>query len=368
MILKSHNNSTQHKPLMKGIIKSEKVNDYKRINKNLEIRECIISLIEIEDKRIAIGSNFGKISISSYDINDETWNIYIHKKNAHNGSVTSFCTLNGNRLLSSSDDWYIKVWAISISELTLIIKLGEHDGGVCKVIPLSNERFASCSADKTVKIWRDDNTYECISTLEHSYSVRSILQLRNKEVLVSLSSCGDLCSNNYVSFFDLNNYERQLPINDHHMSDEYRINLLFSDMLELSNGNIAISARVKPSPPFIFIDDDPGHQYPNTSPTPPKVIIIDSSSFQIVTMIQFKNLVTRECSLCTFNELSFIYVIDNKFFQISSEDGSIVYQSENGKNKKFKGIVSLKGGKYFAVNNQNYIIIAEPCEDVSDSD
>ena len=229
---------------------------------------------------------------------------------------------------------------------------------MCKVIPLSNERFASCSGDKTVKIWKDDYTYKCISTLQHSYSVKSILQLRNKEVLVSLYYSGDLRYNNYVSFFELNDYKRQFPIKDHRRTfDEFSIILSFSNMIELSNGNIAISARLKTS----YYNDDP-----NTSATSPKVIIIDSSSFQFVTMIEFKNLETKECSLCTFNELSFIFVIDKKFFQISSEDGSIMYQSKSGKSKIFKGIVSLKGGKYFAINNQYYITIAEHYEDVSD--
>ena len=114
MELKLHNDSTQQKPLMKQIIKSEKLDDY--------IHECIISLIETEDTRIAIGSDFGNISISSYDVNNNTWNRDIHKKKAHNRIVNSLCTLKGNRLLSCSDDWYIKVWAISINDITFIIK------------------------------------------------------------------------------------------------------------------------------------------------------------------------------------------------------------------------------------------------------
>ena len=85
-----------------------------------------------------------------------------------------------------------------------------HNGSVFKVIPLSQERFASCSDDKTVKIWEDEDTYECISTLRHDARVRTILQLRGKEVLVSAYSGGyDSSSPHGVSFWNINDYTHQ---------------------------------------------------------------------------------------------------------------------------------------------------------------
>ena len=145
----------------------------------------ISSLTMTEDKRIASGGRDGNISVSSYDVHERTWNREIHKEKAHDKIVYSLYPLNGNRLLSSGsdNDCSIKVWSLSGVELTLIKEIKAHTSSVRKVIPLSKERFASCSS-RTVKIWKDDNTYECLSTLQHDARVSSILQLRGKEVLV----------------------------------------------------------------------------------------------------------------------------------------------------------------------------------------
>ena len=120
-----------------------------------------------------------------------------------------------------------------------------------KVFPLSKERLASCSHDRTVKIWKDDNTYECISTLENIDEVNSILQLRGKEILVSaykkaksLSLCG-------ISFWNIGDYTHQ------HTIKGYGIHWP-THMIELFNGNIALSS----SYPFL-------------------IVIIDSSSYEV---------------------------------------------------------------------------------------
>ena len=97
--------------------------------------------------------------------------------------MNSLCTLNGNRLLSGSADCSIKIWIISDKDLAQIKKI--PTSAVYKVIPLSKQRFASCSLNYTVDIWRDNNTYECLSTLEHDNWVTSILPLRNTKILVS---------------------------------------------------------------------------------------------------------------------------------------------------------------------------------------
>ena len=285
-------------------------------------------MTETEDKRIASGSGEGSISISSYDVERKIWKREIHKK-AHDNSVNSLCTLNNNRLLSGSDDYSIKVWSISDVDLTLIKEIKEHTNFVCKVIPLSKERFASCSNDGTVKVWKDDNTYECLSTLRPDDWVSSILQLRGKEVLVS---CGYKSSTG-VSFWNLNNYTKLHTIKGYGVA-------LSTHMIELSDGNIALSANDEPYP----------------------IVIIDSSSYQVVTVIQLKEYITWCSSLCVFDEHSFIYVYKGTFLQISNEDGEILFKSKGGNFKGcFGGILPLKGGKYCAIESYGSISIINPC-------
>ena len=289
-----------------------------------DLNSAVLSLTKTEDNRIASGGEDGNISISSYNLNEKKWKRDIHKKKAHEDCVSSLCNLNNNRLLSGSSDYSIKVWTISDADLKLIRELKEkHTNDVTQVIPLSKERFASCSWDNTVKIWKDDETYERISTLEHDDWIGSILQLRGKEVLVS---CGDNSSTG-VTFWDLNNYTKQ------HNIEGYSV-IHSSHMIELSDGNIAISSKNEPYP----------------------IIIIDSNSYQVKKEIQSKELIIGCSSLCMFDKNSFIYVYEGAFLQISNEDFSILYNSQGGKFKGYRSIISLEGG-YFAIENGKRISI-----------
>ena len=290
-----------------------------------DLNSAVLSLTKTEDNRIASGGEDGNISISSYNLNEKKWKRDIYIKDAHKeGSVKSLCTLNNNRLLSGSSDYSIKVWNISDINLTLVQELkGKHTNDVTQVIPLSKGRFASCSWDNTVKVWKD-YTYSCLSTLEHDDWIGSILQSRGKEVLVS---CGDNSSTG-VTFWDLNNYTKQHNIEGYSVSCS-------SHMIELFNGNIAISSKNEPYP----------------------IVIIDSNSYQVKKVIQSKELITGCSSLCMFDEYSFIYVYEGTFIKISNEDFSILYQSQGGKFKGYKSIISLEGGKYFAIENEKRISI-----------
>ena len=314
-----------------NITNSGKINTIETIIQSqvLDINEygCVLSLIETEDKRIASGSKDGIISISSYDVNESTWNIDIQEKKAHNGGIYSLCTLNGNRLLSGGIDYSIKLWTLSNVELTLIKDIKEHTNVIYKVIPLSKERFASCSIDNTVKIWKDDNTCKCVSTLYHNNSVRSILQLKSKEVLVS---CGWYSSTG-VSFWNLNTYTQE------HNIQGFSV-YWSTHMIELSNGNIAISSQNEPYP----------------------IVIIDSTLYQVVTMIQLNEYIIGCSSLCIFNEHSFILVYDGKFLQISNKDYSVLFHSKGEIFNGYYGVIPIEGGKYFAIESDGVISVIKP--------
>ena len=123
-----------------------------------------------------------------------------------------------------------------------------------KVIPLSNQRFASCSGDKTIKIWKDDNTYKCISTFEHSGWVRAILQIKGKEVLVL---CRYTLSG--ITFWNTNNYTKL------HTIEGFKVDV-YIRIIEVCDGYITISSK--------------DFEY--------SIVIIDISSYQIVTMIKLE--------------------------------------------------------------------------------
>ena len=312
-------------PIIDILLEKKTLKQREEIIQSEDLNSAVLSLTKTEDNRIASGGDDGNISISSYNLNEKKWKRDIYKKDAHkDGKVNSLCTLNNNRLLSGSSDHSIKVWTISDVDLTLIQELKEkHTNDVTQVIPLSKERFASCSWDSTVKIWKD-RTYSCLSTLGHDECwIGSILQLRGKEVLVS---CGDNLTTG-VTFWDLNKYNKQ------HNIEGYGVNWS-SHMIELSNGNIAISSRKDPYP----------------------IVIIDSNSYQVKKVIESKELITGCSSLCIFDENSFIYVYEGAFLQISNEDFSILYQSQGGKFKGYRSIISLEGG-YFAIENEKRISI-----------
>ena len=74
-----------------------------------------------------------------------------------------------------------------------------------------------------------------------------------------------------VSFWDINNYTHQQSIKRYSVYGS-------THMVELSNGNIALSVI--------------GCPYP--------IVINDSLSYQIVTMIQLKEYITLESSLCVW--------------------------------------------------------------------
>ena len=107
-------------------------------------------------------------------------------------------------------------------------------------------------------------------------------------------------------------------------------------MIELSDGDIALSSCARPYP----------------------IVIIDSSSHQVKKEIQLEEYIIHYSSLCVFDEHSFIYVYKGTFLQISNENGSILFQSKGGRfNGSNGGIVPLHGGKYFSIQNDKRITI-----------
>ena len=305
----------------------------KNINKIEEIMQSehldnngICSLTESEYNRIITGGADGNISISSYDIEEKKWNKDIYKEKAHNGWVTSLCTANDNRLISSGKDFIIKIWKIFDTEISLLKEIKGHTKTINKVILLSKERFASCSDDKTVQIWKDDKKNKQISMFKHEGPVSTILQLKGKEVLVSCVSDSSIG----LAFWNLKKSFKQRIIKG------YCVNWS-THMIELPDGNIAISANDEPFP----------------------IVIIDCLLYQVKKEIYLKEYINSPSSLYVFNQSSFIYVGFGSFLQISSTgDHSILYKSTDGDFKGyFGGVISIEEGLLAIQNDKSVSIV-----------
>ena len=95
---------------------------------------------------------------------------------------------------------------------------------------------------------------------------------------------------------------------------------------------------------------------------PYPIVIINTSSYQIMRVIQSEEYIVHCSSLCVFDEHSFIYAYEGTFLQLSSEDGSVLFHSKRGRFDGFYcGILPLEGGMYFAISNSNRILIIKPC-------
>ena len=123
----------------------------------------VMSIIELSNLRIVTGDGKGYLTLFKVDYEKEQWTKITEKKE-HNDGINCLCELRGNRLVSSSNDWTLKVWNISNDSLTHIKTLEGHTGYVCMVISSTKDTIASASYDGTIKIW-DINTYKETQTL-----------------------------------------------------------------------------------------------------------------------------------------------------------------------------------------------------------
>lgn len=106
-----------------------------------------------------------------------------------------------NRIISCSGDRTITIWTITQTSYQCDYRIQRaHNEWIYKVIPLTNNEIASCSADLTIKIW-NSNTSSLITILKgHTHIVKSIIKLKNKKILVSVSKDDTLRKWNLSSY------------------------------------------------------------------------------------------------------------------------------------------------------------------------
>ena len=302
------------------------------------------SIVETKDKRIATGDYDGNICISSYNIDTKKWNIDIFKRDAHRSICKYLCPLNGNRLLSNASIISnVKIWVLSQTDLT---QIKEIEISLYSSIPLSKDRFASCAWYGRIFIYKDnvtDDMYELLSTLQNKKSdiLNLNLQLKDKEVLVS---CTYYQEELEVSFWDLNSYTKQYTVTT--KQEWCKTKYLYSPayMRELPNGNLAISLsrfQCEPIP----------------------ILIIDSSSYQIVTMIHVEMVgLNYSAFFGVTNKNSFFYISKLRFLEISNEDYSTLFQSKDEIKFHIDNMIPIEGGKYFVAVQGDRLSMIKFCD------
>ena len=273
------------------------------------------SPIELSDGRIASGGTNGSISICKIDYNTKKWTHDIAHNQAHKGVIQSVCELTDKRLVSCSLDRSIKIWQISQNSLTLVQTL-EQESNVYEVITLTHKKFAACLHNKTVKIFSSETPYNELTKLMHEGFVFAILQLKNKEVLVS-----SVLSPNSIDFWNLKDYQKIHSIKGVCVKCP-------NHLIQLQNGFIALSDC---SPPY-------------------PIVIINPLEFVIVRKIELPGYITGYSSLCTWGGCSLIYVYEGNFVQINIHDYTILYKSNM--EKQLRGRCGMR-----AINKDSLLII-----------
>ena len=144
-------------------------------------KQKVNCLLLLRDGRIASAGNDQKIQI--FDVQNQDPPLVL---NAHTSSINSLCQLPSGKLVSCSNDRTVKVLILTNQTLEIEKTITEHRSEVNKVISLSNKRFASCSNDNTIKIYSNSPPYAIINSIQcDKGKVHTILQLKNKEILVS---------------------------------------------------------------------------------------------------------------------------------------------------------------------------------------
>lgn len=264
--------------------------------------------------------NDGRVGSCSSDLTIQVFNPTNHynqdiKIVAHQSAVTDLCKMpNSNTLISSSKDGEIKLWLIQPFTLVEITKIQAHKKYISKLFCLSNNRLASVSEDKTIKIWSLISPYNLIVTLKTNHNdilYESVLQLKNKEILVTGST--DF-SSTFINFWNLEVYQCETEI--HKLTE-----ICHTPLLELDEEKLLIG----------------GYQ---------KLFIIDVRTYQITKTI-----------LLVKNEISSFLVLNKDIILLGCQQGKCyefnvrIYVTKclklNMHNKFIKGIIQ---------NNNNEIL------------
>ncbi len=201
------------------------LDDYKDSNNNSNNSEEDNEEYEVDPKLKPILKNEKKISVHSDAVenvaifpsgnlvsvsHDESIIIYnkefeiIQKiSKAHNSLIWDVQIKDEENFATCSTDNSIKFWKKNVAENKYILKetIENAHNIVNKILYKKNGNLISCSVDNTIKIWEEvNNKHQCLTKLDHSGRVNSILLCEDKNLLISSGEKG-------TKFWSLTNYE-----------------------------------------------------------------------------------------------------------------------------------------------------------------
>ena len=301
-------------------------------NKHFQVKDIhpdqIYTIIELKDQRIVTGSADGTICISNIDYENKKWQVRIKHQKAHEGKIRSLSELNKKRIVSCGTDKLINIWDYSQKNALLHIHtLKGHTGGVYKVINLTQERIASCSfEDHTVRIWEGEQPFNLIHTYQQLRGTNSIIQLMKRYEVICINS--SIKNGGYLIFYDLFSPYIKRGIIEGVMTNNP------NGLIELYNGDVAVSKGCFPTP---------------------TIYIIDPVRYIKISEITNSEYILDYGALSPRGKDSFVYVHHNYFCEISKidEEYKIVFKHKVQKEKLYgaNSLILTNRGEYLMVPN-----------------
>ena len=286
--------------------------------------DSVSAILPLSDSRIATAS-YRSISICSVNFYNKTWKCDVTINEAHDKRVYNLCEFPDNKLLSCSWDTSIKLWKLSSNSLTLLKVFQVHKSYVKKVLILRHNRFASCSNDGTIKLFTTSEPFREITTLTDISGVYCMIQLKQRELLVSSISYGNE-GFGFLSFWNLTTYKKEHVTKGIHTSSS-------NGLIELPNKCLAVSDS-------------------------PSVFIVDWVKYVVIKQVIEEEYIFNYGSLCLLDKSSFVYAREGYFCQVFFGNFQVGYKTKMiGSFDGRGGLVVMKGEKGTEKHKDRYIIV-----------
>ena len=198
-----------------GSSRSLKKLDNAFIKYKLKCNPGIAILYHEKDGRIIFGTEDGAIVVFTLDSNQKTLKEDCFLEQAHSECITCIAGLSGNRFVTGSMDFTIKVWLLKSKEILIQREIFSHENAVTRVVPIKERKmFASCSIDSTIRIWKSENHYEQLALKTVDKKALMLDQLECNQHLISTHMNNEKDKNSFICIWKLEGEEKDLKITE----------------------------------------------------------------------------------------------------------------------------------------------------------